>query len=68
MTIFVSGTFDLFDVMSKQHNRTALNPFLNGTENGDVDSMCKQGFSRLELLQILQAKAKRVVKWDTNIN
>ena len=30
LTVVVSGTFDLFDVMCKQH-RTALNLFLNGT-------------------------------------
>ena len=27
VTVLVSSTFDLFDVMCKQHNRTALNPF-----------------------------------------
>ena len=32
VTVFVSGTFDLFDVMCKQQNRTALNPFLNGVK------------------------------------
>ena len=32
MTIFVSGTFGLFDVMCKLHHRTALNPFLKGTK------------------------------------
>ena len=32
VTIFVSGTFDLFDVMYKQHNKSVLNPFLNGTK------------------------------------
>ena len=29
---FVSGTFDLLDVMCKQHHRTTLNPFLNDTK------------------------------------
>ena len=29
---FVSGTFDLFNVICKQHHRAALNPFLNGTK------------------------------------
>ena len=28
----VSVTVNLFDVMCKQHNRAALNPFLNGTK------------------------------------
>ena len=33
LTIFVSGTLNLFNVMCKQHHRTALvNPFLNGTK------------------------------------
>ena len=32
VTIFVGGTFDLFDVMYKQHNKSVLNPFLNGTK------------------------------------
>ena len=35
--VFISGTFDLFDVLCQQHNRTVFNPFLNGTKNGDVD-------------------------------
>ena len=42
VTVFMSGTFDLFDIMCKQHHRTALNPFLNGTKNGDVDGTCKR--------------------------
>ena len=43
VTVFVSGTFDLFDVSCKQHHRTALNPISNGTENGDINSTCKRG-------------------------
>ena len=27
VTVFVSGTFDLFDVMYKQHHMIVLNPF-----------------------------------------
>ena len=27
VAVFVGGTFDLFDVMCKQHHRTALKPF-----------------------------------------
>ena len=42
VTIFVSGTFDIFDVTCKRAHRTALNPFLNGTKNGDVDGTCKR--------------------------
>ena len=34
----MSGTFDLFDVICKQFHRVAVNPFLNGTKNSDVDS------------------------------
>ena len=40
--VFVSGIFDLFDIMYKQHHRTALHPFLNGTKNSDVDIACKR--------------------------
>ena len=36
-----TGTFDLSDVRCKQHYTTALNPFLNGMKDGDVDGMCK---------------------------
>ena len=32
-TLFVRGTFDLFNDMYKQHHRNALNPFLNGSNN-----------------------------------
>ena len=32
VTIFVSGIFDLFNVMCIQHYWIALNPFLNGTK------------------------------------
>ena len=35
----VSGTFDLFNVMCRQHHWTALNPLLNSTKNGDIDTM-----------------------------
>ena len=40
-TVFVSGIFDLLNVMCKQHHRSALNPFLNCTKNDDVDGKCK---------------------------
>ena len=42
VTIFVRGTFDLFNVMCKQHNRNMLNPFLNHTQNGDIEGTCKR--------------------------
>ena len=45
VTVFVSGTFDLFNIMCKQHHRTALNPFLNGTKNGDADGICKRSLT-----------------------
>ena len=32
VAVFVSGTFDLFNLMCKLHHMTALNPFLNGIE------------------------------------
>ena len=37
----MSGNFDLFDVMSKEHHRSVLSPFLNDTKNGDIDGMLK---------------------------
>ena len=39
---FVSGTFDLLDVMCKLDHKTASNQFLNGTKNGDVDGLCER--------------------------
>ena len=36
----MSGTFDLFNVMCKQHHTPALNSFFNGIENGDVNGIC----------------------------
>ena len=44
VAVFMSGTFDLFNVMCKQHHTTALNPFLNGTKNGDINGTCKWTF------------------------
>ena len=44
VTVSVSGTFDLFNVTCKQHHRNALNTFLNGTKNGDVDDPGKRSF------------------------
>ena len=41
----MTGTFDIFEIECKQHNRTALNPFLNGTKNSDVDGACKRTLS-----------------------
>ena len=32
VTIFVSGTFDPFDVMCQLYHKTVKNPFLNGTK------------------------------------
>ena len=39
----MSGAFDIIDI--RPVNRPVLLPFLNGTKHGDVDSMCKQGFT-----------------------
>ena len=41
ITVFMSGTFDLFNIMCKQYHWTALNAFLNGTKNSDGDGTCK---------------------------
>ena len=49
----MSGIFDLFDGMCKQHHMIALNPFLNGTKNGDIDGMRKPGFMCSEHFFIL---------------
>ena len=45
VTGFVSGTFDL-DVVCKQPHRTAVNPFLNGRENGDVGVCVNEALKR----------------------
>ena len=42
MSVSVSGTFDLINVMYKQLRRTALKPFLNGTKNDGVDGVRKR--------------------------
>ena len=41
----MNGTFDLFDVMCKQHSSTAMNPLLNGNKNGDVEGTCNGLFT-----------------------
>ena len=45
VTIYVSSTFDLFNVMCKQRDRDVLNPFLKGTKNCDIDDTCKRSLS-----------------------
>ena len=40
VTIFGCSTFDLFDVMSKQHHGSALNSFLNGTKKAVTLTVC----------------------------
>ena len=42
---FVSSPFDLSNVVCKQHHRTLLNPFLNGTKNGNIDVTYKLSFT-----------------------
>ena len=32
VTVFISGIFDLFNDRYKQHHRTALNPYINGSK------------------------------------
>ena len=44
---FVSGTFDIFNVLCKPYHRTALNPFFNGMTNGDIDVVHKTSFTRI---------------------
>ena len=43
-TVFVSGNYGLFNITCKHPHRTALNPFLNATKNGDIDGICKISF------------------------
>ena len=45
--VFVSGTFDVFDVTCKQRHRAALNPFFNSAKNGDVDDTCKRSLKQI---------------------
>ena len=40
MSVSVSATFDLINVMYKQLRRTTLKPFLNGTKNDGADGTC----------------------------
>ena len=42
VTIFVNGVFNLFDVICEQYYRIAFNPFLNDTENSDVDGTSRR--------------------------
>ena len=55
VTVFVSGTFDLFNVTCKEHNRSALNTFQNVMKNSDISGTCKQGLrSKINNSFILQ--------------
>ena len=45
VTVLWAGTSDLFNVMCKHHRKSALNPCLNGTKNGDVDGTCKRSLT-----------------------
>ena len=45
VAVFVSGTFDLLDVMCRRCHGTAFNPFLNGMKNGDIDGTCKRNLN-----------------------
>ena len=51
-TVFMSGTFDLFDITSQMRlhwiHETALNPFLNRTKNGGIDSTCKEDLTGVQ--------------------
>ena len=33
--------------MFEQHHKTAFNPFLNCTKNGDIDGTCKEGLKNV---------------------
>ena len=45
ITVYMSGTLDLFDVTCKQHRGTPLKPFVNGTKNGHIDGTCKRSLN-----------------------
>ena len=41
--IFVSGIFDLFNVMCRRYHTTALDPILNGRKNGTINGSVNEG-------------------------
>ena len=47
VTVFVSGTFDLFNVMCKQYHKNVFNPFLNGMKNSDPNGTCENTLTRI---------------------
>ena len=49
----VTDTFDLFNVTCKQRHRTAFIIFINGTQNGSLDSTCKGALKTVQINDVL---------------
>ena len=45
-----------FNIMCKQQQRAAVNPFSNGTKNGDFDGTCKRAFTNHCLMPFSPSK------------
>ena len=59
VTVFMSGNFDLFDVVCKQNHRSVLNLFLNGTINGNIDGTFKMA---------INSTADSSLTWTLSVN
>ena len=51
--VFVSSTFGPFNILYEQHHRAALNPFLNGINNGDFGGRRKRALNICNACDIL---------------
>ena len=47
-SVFVSGIFDIFNLMCEQYHRNASIHFLNGEKNGTKNFKCEQGFNNID--------------------
>ena len=73
LSVFVSGTFDIFDVAGKQQHSTALNPFLNGTKtvtstvcaNGPWGLMYLDGFYLVRCLWLYSVRREGLLQPGT---
>ena len=64
VTVFVSGIFDFFNVVHKQHHTTALNPFLNTRKNGDIEGTCERGLKLAFLCVFIPLLTATLVPWQ----
>ena len=67
VTVFVSGIFDLYNVLSEQHHRVALNPFLNRTRNGDFAGTCKRAFEGNKKIAQLSVPGEHCSFFDKHV-